>query len=149
MVKSLLGKHPEYYEAILQLRGINQAMIDFAEDEIEKSNIPVTKVKKVKNGFDYYLADKNFARNLGRKLQQEFGGQYLLTTSLVGKKKNNDLHRFTILFRALPFSKGDLVEYKGEEYVVRSVSKEILLQQNNTGKKERVKIKYMENIKSV
>lgn len=149
MVKSLKDKHPEYFEAILQLRLASQQAIDFAENEIEKNRIPLTKIKKVKNGMDYYLADKHFTRTLGRKLQQDFGGQYMVTSSLVGRKKDKDLYRFTILYRGLPFSKGDKVKYQGEEYVVKSISKEILLQETKTGKKSRVKIKYMEEIKSI
>lgn len=147
MVKSLQDKHPEYFEAVLQLRLASQLAINFAENEIKRNRIPLTKVKKVKNGTDYYLADKNFTRTLGRKLQQEFGGQYMVTSSLVGRKKGKDLYRFTILYRGLPFSKGDKVKYNGEEYSVKSISKEILLQEVNTGKKLRVKIKYMKDIK--
>ncbi|MBI2102228.1 hypothetical protein HYT55_00170 [Candidatus Woesearchaeota archaeon] len=50
MTKSLEGKHPGYYEAILQLRNISQDVIDFVEEEIPKMNLSISKVVELKWG---------------------------------------------------------------------------------------------------
>jgi NMD protein affecting ribosome stability and mRNA decay len=149
MVRSLEGKHPAYFEAVLQLRDITSEILDYVDQDIDKYKIPVTKFKKVKNGYDYYLADKNYTRALGKRLQQKFGGQNILTTSLVGKKLGKDLHRFTVLFRCTPFRKNDIVEYNGEEGTIISVNKEIVLRESKTGKKHRIKFKDLKLIKNI
>ena len=147
MVKSIEGKHIEYYEAILQLREITDEILEFVEKEIKKAQIHVAKIKEVVNGYDFYLADNSFTRQLGRKLQGKFYGEVLLTTSLVGRKKDKDLHRFTVLLRGINYSKGDLVEYRGEKYLVRGLGHEILLQQPETGRKVNVKWKNNREVK--
>ena len=147
MVRDVTGKHPLYFEAILQLRDISQAVIDFAENELRENRIPVPKVEKVKNGWDYYIADSNFTKGLGKKLQQQFGGEQLVTSSLYGQKDGKEIYRVTILFREASFEKDDVVEYRGEEYEVKTMGKEIILQAVNGGKKLHVKYREMGKIK--
>ena len=40
MTRDITGKHPLYFEAILQLRDISQAVIDFAENELRENRFP-------------------------------------------------------------------------------------------------------------
>ncbi len=147
MVRDVTGKHPLYFEAILQLRDVSQVVIDFAEEELVKNRISVPKTEKVKNGWDYYIADSNFTKGLGKKLQQEFGGELVVTSSLYGQKDGKEIYRVTILFREASFKKDDLVEYRGEEYGVKTLGKEIILQAVNEGKKLHVKYREMGKIK--
>ena len=149
MVKSIEGKHIEYYEAILQLREVSDEIVQFVKKQIKKEQVHVAKVKEVINGYDYYLADNSFTRQLGQKLQHKFYGKVLLTTSLVGRKKDKDMHRFTVLFRGISFTKGDTVEFQGELYQVKGLGKEILLQQVETGKKFNVKWKNIRDVKKI
>jgi len=147
MVRSLEGKNPNYFEAILQLRDTTDEIKEFIEDELLRDQIPVTKIQKVTNGYDYYISDNNYTKALSRKLQQKFGGEILITSSLHTKKDGKDIYRTTVLFREAPFRKNDPVEYKGEQYKVISMSKEILLQNVKNGKKEHIKYKDMKQIK--
>ena len=147
MVRTLAGKHPQYFEAILQLRDISQDVINVVEEEISRVQMPVAKEVKLKNGSDYYLADKDFTKALGKRLQQQFGGELLVTASLFGRKDGKEIYRVTVLFRQAPFKKGDVVEYQGEEYEVKLVGKGIFLQNKKTGKRAHVKYKDMKEIK--
>lgn len=142
MVRTLVGKHPSYYEAILQLREVSKEVVQFVMDEINRVNMPVTKIKKVKNGQDLYIADGKFTKALGKKLQQYFGGKVIVTASLVTNKGGKDLYRVTVLFRGVSFKKGDLVDYGGDECKVIAMGKDILLKNSKTGKK--VHLKYTE-----
>src|SRR3989338_9307619 len=143
MVHSLEGKHPMYFEAILQLREPLPEIIVVVEEEIARAKIPIAKQEEVRNGYYYYVADSNFTKALGKKLQQQFSAELMITSSLHTKKDGKDLYRITVLFRPTPFRKGDRVQYKGEVYTVTQMSKEILLQEISTGKKVRVKFKEM------
>ncbi|PIN73998.1 hypothetical protein COV20_02700 [Candidatus Woesearchaeota archaeon CG10_big_fil_rev_8_21_14_0_10_45_16] len=149
MVRTLEGKHPKYYEAILQLREVTQEVVDFIEEELAKGRMIISKVEDVRNGIDYYLSDNDLTKALGKKLQIKFGGELKLTASLHTKKDSKDLYRVTVLFRQAHFRKGDKVDYQGDVYDVKSVSKEILLQHDKTGKKVHIKYKEMNQIKKV
>tara|TARA_Y100000310_G_scaffold242934_1_gene247225 strand:- start:22658 stop:23104 length:447 start_codon:yes stop_codon:yes gene_type:complete len=147
MVRSLKGKHPNYYEAILQLRDISQTVLEYVDKQ--RDRVVVTKIVKVKNGYDYFLADNIQGRQLSRQLQARFGGEVLITSSLHTAKDSKELYRTTILFRESPFRKGDVVEYQGEEFVVKGLIKDIFLQNKKTGKKIHVKYKEMKRIKAI
>jgi len=138
MVKPIHGKHSEYYEAILQLREVTDEVIAFVDKEIKKKNIFVAKIKKVTNGHDYYLGNGNLTRNLGKTLQEKYGGEFVVTATLFTRKEGRPVYRLTVLFRAMPFKKGDLVEYHDETYNVIMSGKKVMLQQAKTGKKVQV-----------
>ncbi len=149
MVRSLEGKHPLYFEAILQLREPFPDVVTFVEREIASVQIPIAKREKVRNGYDYYVADSNFTKSLGKKLQQQFGGELLITSSLHTKKKGKDIYRITVMFRPTLFRKGEIVAYKGSRYKVVQMSKDILLQETTTGKKVHARYKDMGLIRPV
>lgn len=147
MVRSIEGKNFSYFEAILQLRNISSAVLDFVYAEIDRGKIHIAKEVESKNGLDIYLADDNFTRALGRKLQEQFGGENKITSTLYSQKDGKDIYRITVLFRAVPFKKGDIVKYKGSEYEVKILGKDILLQSLKTGKKVHVRCREMQQIK--
>jgi NMD protein affecting ribosome stability and mRNA decay len=147
MVRDMKGKRPQYFEATLQLRNPNQEVVSFVEQEINSHKIYVAKVIEIKTGLDYQLADNSFTLALGRKLQQKFGGQLLLTSSLFSQKDGKDIHRGTVLFRRPNFSKGDIVIYDGEEFKVKSMGKDILLYGITKPRKVHVRYSYQKQIK--
>ncbi len=152
MVRSIEGKHILYFEAILQLRGVQKEVVDFVNAEIMRYNIHLAKIKRiknVKNGFDYYLADNNFTKSLGKKLQSNFGGELINTSSLYSQKDGKEIYRGTVLFRQAEFKKGDVVKYQGESYLVIMSGKKILLQHSETGKKIHLKHREMKSIRKV
>ena len=148
MVKPIHGKHSEYFEAILQLRDVADEVIDFVDDEIDRKNIPVAKIKKVTNGYDYYLGDGNLAKNLGKSLQEKFGVEFTVTASLFSWKGGKGIYRITVLFRGISFKKGDQVDYQGEAYTILVLGKKIMLQHTKTGKKEHLRYQDMKKIKA-
>lgn len=149
MVRTLEGKHPGYFEAILQLRDTTPEAVKFAEAEIKREQIPLVKKLKVKNGWDYYLADSDFTKALGKKLQHLFGGEQMTTASLHTHKEGKDIYRLTVLFRGASFRKGDLVEFQGEKHEVKILGKNLVLQNLKTGEKKRMKYREMKQIKLI
>ena len=147
MVKPIHGKHSEYYEAILQLREVADEVVDFVDKEIEKKGIFVAKVKPVTNGHDYYLGNSNLTKNLGKTLQEKYGGEFTVTATLFTRKEGKPVYRLTVLFRAMPFKKGDQVEYHDEIYNVIMSGKKVMLQNVKAGKKVQVWHKDMSKVK--
>jgi len=149
MVRDLTGKHPLYYEAILQLRDISQEILDFVYQEIEKSGMRVSKETFIENGADIRLTDKSLTKALGRKLQSIYGGEYKETVSIYGQKDGAEIYRTTVLFRSMGAKKGDVVKYRGEEYKIVLIGKDMLLQDTHTGKKIHLKYEEAKNFKPV
>mgnify|MGYP001572099903 CR=1 FL=1 len=147
MVKPIHGKHSEYYEAILQLRDVADEVIDFVDDEIDKKDIPLAKIKKVTNGYDYYFGNSNLTKNLGKTLQEKYGGEFTVTATLFTRKEGKPVYRLTVLFRAVQFKKGAEVEYQGESYTVLMSGKKLMLQHAKTGKKVHLRYKDLKQIK--
>ncbi len=147
MVRDIAEKHPGYYEAVLQLRNVDDKVLKFVADELVRIKLPVAKEKMVKNGRDYFLADNNLTKRLGKALQSKFGGELTVTATLHTKKKNKELYRLTVLFRQLHLSKDDIVEYQGEKWQVNVIGKEIFLKHSESGRKTRVKYKNMRELK--
>lgn len=148
MVRDITDKHPEYYEAILQLREVSQEVVDYATSEFLRAKIPITKALEVKNGSDFYVADSQFTRSLGKRLQEKYGGELLITASLYGVKKDREVYRVTVLFRGASFTKGDKVQYRGEEYIVKIMGKKMVLQ-SATGKKVEMKYKELGKVRKI
>jgi nonsense-mediated mRNA decay protein 3 len=147
MVRSLEGKHPDYYEAIIQLRMPDQDIVTFVESELARGKIPIVKVVEMKNGFDYYVADNSFSIGLGKHLQERFGGELNVTSSLFGRRKGKELYRVTVLYRKAPFNKGDTVIYGGEEYIIKLMGKDIYLIGTKNKKKVHVRYRDMKLVK--
>ncbi len=149
MVRSTADKHALYFEVILQLRDISQEVVDFTEDEIARVGLRVAKFVKLKSGFDYYLSDTALTKALGKRLQEKFGGDNQITASIFGQKDGKEIYRTTILFRQAHFQKGDVVEYKNENYKIKTMGKDIYLQNVKTGKKVHLKYKNMGELKKI
>ena len=141
MVRSMLGKRPEYFEATLQLREIIPEIERHVRQELKKSGVHIAKEKPLPNGFDFDLSDSDFTQNLGKKLQEKYGGEYVVSPKLFGHKDGRTIYRLTVLFRGLPCKKGDKVQYRGDEYLVLIVGKEITLQNSKTNQKLHLKQK--------
>tara|TARA_Y100000310_G_scaffold342358_1_gene445301 strand:+ start:134 stop:592 length:459 start_codon:yes stop_codon:yes gene_type:complete len=150
MVRSLEGKHPSYYEAVLQLRDCSEDIIDYVREQIDKKDIPLAKIVRLKKGIDFFLADNQFTRALGKKLQVKFGGDYQVTSSLWGRKSGKEVYRLTVLFRYVGFRKHDKVEYQGEKYQVKMLlGTKVMLQKEKTGEKIQVRFRDIGEVKLV
>jgi NMD protein affecting ribosome stability and mRNA decay len=146
MVRTLKDKHVDYFEAILQLRDVPEAVVHFVEGDLAKTKHHVAKTVLLKSGIDYYTADTDLTKALAKKLQNQFGGQVKITSKLFSQKDGKEIYRTTILFRGIPFKKGNMVEYQGEAYKIRALGKDIFLQ-HEKGQKVHVKWKDMEQVK--
>ena len=96
-------KHPDYYEAIIQLRPASDEVVDFIASMIKKRNdVNISKVIELKSGIDFYLSNQKFARStLAPQLKRKFDGELIISKALYGRHKQNNklIYRATILFR--------------------------------------------------
>ena len=130
-------KPPDYFEGTLQLRNVNEDVIDFAVSEIENSDVNIAKTKHLENGIDIYISRQRFLRTIAGRLQKRFGGQIIVSRKLHTKSRltGRDLYRVNVLFRLPYFKKGDVIEYKGDKIRIINRGKKIFAKNIATGKK--------------
>jgi NMD protein affecting ribosome stability and mRNA decay len=129
-------KLDNYYQGVLQLRDIKQNALDFVEELLEEKHL--TKVRAVKNGYDFYIRDNSFLLRLGKQLKARFLGE-LTTTKKLHTRDNQtckNVYRVTVLFRQYDIQKGDVYLINGEEYEVLGVGDKIRLKEKSTLKKK-------------
>ncbi len=126
-----------YYQGILQLRDINDEILDFVNNQIKKRNdVAVTRIAKLPNGMDLYLTSQKFIRILGKKLKDIFGGELNISSKLHTKnRQGKELYRINALFRLSKHKAGDIVSIRGEKVRLLSIGRKIFARNLKTGKK--------------
>ena len=100
MVKDITGG---YFEAILQIRPLDQKVYDYIMDAIENRKGVFLAKKVVKNyGVDLYITSNRFALSLSKQLKKKFDGEVKISRALYGTSHLTSrlLYRVTVLYRA-------------------------------------------------
>ena len=93
--------HYEYYQAIIQLRPVNENLTNFVEKKIGKTKAWVSKRINMKNGVDYYVSSNKVARQIGKQLKKSFRGELKESKKLFSKDRltSRDIYRVTVCFK--------------------------------------------------
>lgn len=128
---------PNYYQGILQLRDVNDEIISFVHNQIQKRHdAAITKTVKIANGVDLYITSQKFIRILGKKLKESFGGEMKISSKLHTKsRQGKDLYRVNVLFKLSKFRKGDVVSVRGDKVKLIRIGKKIFARNLKSGKK--------------
>ncbi len=120
---------PEYFEGILQVRNPSKELLDFVNEALKKNKDKVfaSKVKKVVNGYDYYLSSNKFLRHLGRIINDNFPGELKASAKLFGRSKetSRDIYRVNVMFRLSNLKKGGIISFKGRTVSIISIGNDI------------------------
>ena len=134
-----------YFEGVLQLRNPTPEINEFIEEALaKKGNVFITKRKKCKDGVDCWITSQHFLQVLGKKLQQKFGGEMILSSTLFSRSRqtSRDIFRINVLYRYSPVRVGDVKQYRGEDVkVVKCGRDKITVKDMKTGKTRFVEYK--------
>jgi nonsense-mediated mRNA decay protein 3 len=126
-----------YFEAIIQLRGIDNLTEQQLEDLLQKirddtgsasikdPNVFISKEEKVRGGYDFYMGENSFARQLAQRLHDRFGGEMKWSSSLFGRKLGREIYRHTYLVRLPGFLVGDYLVSDKDRFLVKKVYKRV------------------------
>ncbi len=131
-------KPDNYFEGILQLRDIDDEVIDYAISECEKQSPQmIAKIKACRNGIDIFVQSNRFLKKLGKIISEKYNGELITTAKLHtrDKQKSKNLYRITVLFRQCRITKGDILVIKGDEYKVMGIAKKVNLKSTKDGRK--------------
>lgn len=130
--------NPQYYEGILQLRNPNRKVMEFVKAQIaKKEGVFISKIVKVKNGYDYYVSSRRFLKNLGYKLRKQFGGELKMSSKLYSRDRqtSKELHRLNVLYRCCDFKIGSIIEIRGEKIKIMGLGKRVQCKRLKDGKR--------------
>ncbi|MEK6917141.1 MAG: NMD3-related protein [Nanoarchaeota archaeon] len=117
----------DYFEGTLQLRNVDDAIINFIRTFFKKNRVFVSKEKKQKNGIDMNVTDKKRIQNLGVLLQKRFGGSIKVSPHIhtQDRQTSKQVYRVNVLYEAADFKPGDVVKIDNKIILVRKISKTI------------------------
>ena len=135
----------DYFEGVLQLRHSSKEVVDWVHKRIkEDDKARIAKEKKTVNGIDIYLSDQHYLQNLGRKIRQRFFGILKVSKRLhtVHKMTSRHLYRVTVLFRELPWKRGDVIRVHGDEMRILGLNGRMKLQDIKTCQKKDIDVQH-------
>lgn len=136
----------DYFEGILQIREGNQEIITWVHNKIKTDGkARIAKEKKVTNGIDLYLSDQHYLQNLGRKLKEKFSGilKISMRQHTTDKMTSRLVYRVTVLFKVLPFKKGDILTVHGEQVELLRIANRAQVKDVKSGAKRDVDLELL------
>ncbi len=136
----------DYFEGILQIRDGNQELITWVHNRIKTDGkARIAKEKKVTNGIDLYLNDQHYLQNLGRKIKEKFTGilKISMRQHTTDKMTSKLVYRVTVLFKMLPFKKGDILTVHGEPVELLRVANKAQVKDVKSGAKRDVDLELL------
>jgi len=122
-------KDSQYFEGILQLKKPSDNVIEWLHNDMkkaEKKGVYVTKREEKKGVALYYITDKHYMINIGKRLYNNFGGILKINEQLFShdRQTSKDIFRINVFFEASPYSKGDVVYFKDKrgEHIINTAS---------------------------
>jgi NMD protein affecting ribosome stability and mRNA decay len=99
--RKLIGK---YFEGVLQLRDVDEKVLDYVAKDIESNadnGVFVKEIIEHKTGMDLQVTSRKYLMGLGKKLRKRFGGTVKRTSRLFSKSRetSKEIHRLTVLYR--------------------------------------------------
>jgi len=128
-----------YFEGILQLRETTDEIANWVRNKVQKdAKAVITKEKPVTNGIDLYFNDQHYLQSLGKKLKLQFGGTLTISRRLhtVHKITSKLLYRVSVLYKPLPFKRGDIIDVHGEQAIVLAVGSKVQIRYLSSSKKD-------------
>lgn len=135
-------KHSKYFEGVLQLRNPTQEVQDFVNSQFPSDgSVFVSKVVKLKEGFDMSVSSRRFLVKLGRDLQARFGGEMKASPEHYSQDRQSSkvLYRVNVLYRYRGIKRGDIITYRDENLRVDHIGKDLHCVNPLTGKKYRIR----------
>ena len=130
--------HENYFQGVLQLRNPSDELLVYVFESVDSAGdeVWISKEKKVKNGFDFYLSNNKFLRRIAEQLKNKFFGQTKVTATLHTRDalRSKELFRVTVLFRLAPFKRGEIFPVRGSEMKVVNIGDKVTLKDLKTGK---------------
>lgn len=119
-------KHAKYFEGELQLRNINDEIMNYIFKKIDAANASIPEVTEFSDkDLNFKITSKKLAHRLGQELKKKFGGELKESEQLFSQdhQTGKEIFRLNVFFRKYPFDIGNFIEYKNEALKIRGFDK--------------------------
>jgi NMD protein affecting ribosome stability and mRNA decay len=126
----------QYYEAVLQVRSSNYDILEKSIELLQQRvsalrhrGMFINKTERLDDGYDLYVTNQKIAQNLGKELQDRFGGVYKASPHLFSRNKqtSKNIYRISVFVRLPGFEKGDVILADDKVYKVEKLGSKINL----------------------
>lgn len=126
----------DYFEGVLQLRNVNDKIIDFIKDYLKNNNVFISKESKQPNGYDITVSDKKKIQNLGSMLQKKYGGILKISPKLHTRNKqtSKDVYRVNVYYESPDYKVGDVIKVNKKLIIIAGIKKNVIGKDLPTGK---------------
>jgi NMD protein affecting ribosome stability and mRNA decay len=102
----------EYTEGTLQLRNINEEILNFVYKFGKENNFFITKTSRISDGYDLDITDQKKIQTLGHQLEKYYGGILKVSPRLFSKDHSTgkDVYRVNVYYEAPDYKKGDVIK---------------------------------------
>ncbi|MEM2131117.1 MAG: NMD3-related protein [Candidatus Woesearchaeota archaeon] len=131
------SKSKSYFEGTLQIRNLNDEILNYINKYIEKNNLTIAKKTQIEKGIDIQLSDQKKIQNLAHHLKNNFGGILKISNRQFTQDKltSKQIYRINALYEAPEYKKGDVLKIENNIYYLTNVERDISAIDLKTGKK--------------
>ncbi|AJF61755.1 TPA: hypothetical protein HA239_01605 [Candidatus Woesearchaeota archaeon] len=139
-------KQGEYFEGTLQLRNVDEEMVEFARSFFRKNNVFISKEKEQPKGIDMNVTDKKRLQNIGLMLQRKYGGSIKVSPHIhtQDRQTSKQVYRVNLLYEAPEFRIGQVIKVDNKVLLVKNISKTVSGVDLATGSRASVDLKKKE-----
>jgi len=144
-IKTDKSKHAEYFEGQLQMRNINQEILNYVQKRITETGEQVPTVKMhSRYDLDYNVSSRKLIHQIGIELRNKFGGTLKESEQLFSfdHLRSKNVYRLNVYYKAHEHERQEIVIIEGikEPFRITGFSKDKLIIENIiTGKKNHIK----------
>lgn len=117
----------DYFEGVLQLRNIDDNILNYVQHYCKNYSIFISKEKKVRNGYDLQISDKKKTHNLMSSLQKNFGGSVKINPQVFSQDRQTSkvIYRVNFYYEAPDYKIGDIIKIENKVIHIHKISKTI------------------------
>ncbi len=132
----------EYFEGTMQLRNVNQEMLDFVHKYLKNNNSFASNIEEKKDGYDLNISDQRKLQSLGQQLKKTFGGNLKISIRQFTQDKltSKQIYRVNALYEGPRFRKGEVIKIKKGVFLLTNVSEKTTAVDLMSGKKTTLQI---------
>lgn len=146
------GKHAEYFEGILQMRGIDQEILNYVQKRITNANaqVPTCVSHGTKFDIDYSVSDRRLIHKIGVELKAKFGGFVKESAQLFSRNHmtSKNVYRLNVFYKTHDVKRGHVIEIEElhEPYeVIGYLGDRLIVEGLHTKKKNHINVEKISN----
>lgn len=146
------GKHAEYFEGMIQLRGIDQDILDYVQKRITNANaqVPTCINHGTKFDIDYSVSDRRLIHKIGVELKAKFGGFVRESAQLFSRNHmtSKNVYRLNVFYKTHDVKRGHVIEIEElhEPYeVIGYLGDRLIVESLYTRKKNHINVEKISN----